>query len=88
MAKRVDTVSYAAEIEEVMRTTNLMRPEAAALVARRHGKDVSDIVGPGGRPLTAEERVRLGLGRSFADYDPNRDELEPAIDAEAAAIHR
>jgi hypothetical protein len=66
MAKKADTLSREAEIEEVMRTTNLMRPEATAVVASRHGEDVSDIVGPDGS-LTDEERERLGLGRSLAD---------------------
>lgn len=54
------------EIKEVMRRTNLRYPEAAALVARRYGEDVSDITGPDG-PLTDEQRRRLGLGQSLAD---------------------
>jgi hypothetical protein len=54
------------EIEEVMRRTNLLYPEAAALVARRHGEHVSEFTGPDG-PLTDEQRRRLGLGRSLAD---------------------
>lgn len=66
MATKAQVLSHEAEIEEVMRTTNLMRVEAAALVARRHGEDVSDIVGPHG-PLTDDERRRLGLGASLAD---------------------
>ena len=56
------------EIEEVMRRTNLLYPEAAAVVARRHGQDVSEITGPDG-PLTEEQRRRLGLGRSLAAID-------------------
>lgn len=55
-----------AEIDEVVRTTNLMRIEAAALVARRHGENVDDSVGEDG-PLSDEDRERLGLGRSLAD---------------------
>ena len=55
-----------AEIAEVMRTTNLMRIDAAALVARRHGENVDDIVGPDG-PLTDEQKRQLGLGGSLAD---------------------
>lgn len=55
------------EILEVMRTTNLLRVEAAALVARRHGEDVSDILGREG-PLTREQKRQLGMGRSLADF--------------------
>lgn len=66
METQIDALSREAEIEEVMRTTNLMRIEAAALVAGRHGEDVSDIVGPDG-PLSEEQRRRLGLGWSIAD---------------------
>lgn len=66
MAKRTTVLSREAEIDEIVRRTNLPRPEAAALVARRHGEDVGDIVGPDG-PLTDEQRRRLGLGRSLAD---------------------
>ncbi len=66
MAKKADTLSREAEVEEVMRTTNLMRLEAAAVVARRHSEDVSDIVGTSG-PLTEPERERVALGRSLAD---------------------
>ena len=66
MAKKADTLSREAEVEEVMRTTNLMDVEAAAAVASRYGEDVSDIVGPDG-PLTEEQRRRLGMGRSIAD---------------------
>jgi hypothetical protein len=54
------------EIPEVMRRTNLHYPEAAALVARRYGEDVSDLTGPDGL-LTDEQRCRLGLGRSLED---------------------
>ena len=80
MAKRATVLSREAEIEEVMRATNLPRLEATALVARRHGEDVGDIVGPGG-PLTDEQRRRLGLGRSLVNladaeagnrHDPGR----------------
>jgi hypothetical protein len=67
MAQKAGTLSREAEIEEVVRRTNLPYPEAAALVALRHGEDVSDIVGRNG-PLTDEQRRRLGLGRSLADY--------------------
>ena len=54
------------EIKEVMLRTNFLYPEAAALVARRYGEDVSDVFGPDG-PLTDEQRQRLGLGESLAD---------------------
>jgi hypothetical protein len=67
MANRTIVLSRDAEIQEVMRTTNLLWVEAAALVARRHGEDVSDIVGIDG-PLTAEQKRRLGLGRSLAEF--------------------
>jgi hypothetical protein len=66
MATKPDVVNYEAEIGEVMRTTNLMRVEAAAIVARRYGETVDEIVGTGG-PLTDEQRRRLGLGGSLAD---------------------
>jgi len=66
MAQHADTLSREAEIEDVMRRTNLPHPEAAALVALRHGEDVSDIVAPDG-PLSDEQRRRLGLGRSLAE---------------------
>jgi hypothetical protein len=68
MAKATAIVSRRAEIEEVMRTTNLLYPEAAAAVARRYGEDVSDIVGPDGRPLTPEQKRRLGMGRSIVEF--------------------
>jgi hypothetical protein len=67
MAKATTVVSRRTEIEEVMRTTNLLYPEAAAAVARRYGEDVSDIVGPDGRPLSPEQKRRLGLGRSIME---------------------
>ena len=53
MAKRATAVSREEEIKEVMLRTNLLYPEAAALVARRYGEDVSDITGPDG-PLSDE----------------------------------
>lgn len=68
MAKATAIVSRQAEIEEVMRTTNLLYPEAAAAVARRYGEDVSDIVGPDGDPLTPEQKRRLGMGRSIVEF--------------------
>ncbi|HKG26125.1 MAG TPA: hypothetical protein VKB09_10785 [Thermomicrobiales bacterium] len=68
MAKATTIMSRQAEIEEVMRTTNLLYPEAAAAVARRYGEDVSDIVGPDGRPLSPEQKRRLGLGRSIVEF--------------------
>lgn len=66
MAPKSSDRDRAAEVDEVVRTTNLLRIEAAALVARRHGEDVSDIVGTSG-PLTVEQRKRLGLGTSLAE---------------------
>ena len=69
MAKKLDAMSREAEIEEVMRTTNLMPIEAAALVAARHAEDVGDVVGPDG-PLTAEQRKRFGLDDSILDLVP------------------
>ena len=67
MENRSVVLSREEEILEVMRTTNLLRVEAAALVARRHGEDVSDIVGVDG-PLTVEQKRKLGIGRSLAEY--------------------
>ena len=67
MAQNTDTLSREAEIKEIMNRTNLPYPEAAMLVALRHGEDVSDIVGRNG-PLTEGHRRRLGLGRSLAEY--------------------
>jgi hypothetical protein len=66
MATQPDGESVEAEIEAVMRTTHLMRIDAAALVARRHGENVDEIVGTKG-PLTDEQKRRLGLGGSLAD---------------------
>jgi hypothetical protein len=68
MENRTVALSREEEILEVMRTTNLLRVEAAALVARRHGEDVSDIVGREGRPLTGEQKRKLGMGRSLAEF--------------------
>jgi hypothetical protein len=65
---------------EVMRTTNLMRPEAEAAVARRYGEDVSDIVGPDGRPLTPEQKRQLGLGRSIVEFMDS--ESEASVEAQ------
>jgi hypothetical protein len=76
MATKADVVSYEAEIEEIMRTSTLMRVEAAAIVARRHGENVDEIVGTTG-PLTDEQKRRLGLGGSLADElvaAPGRDD--------------
>jgi hypothetical protein len=76
MATKPDVVSYEAEIEEIMRTSTLMRVEAAAIVARRHGENVDEIVGTTG-PLTDEQKRRLGLGGSLADElvaAPGRDD--------------
>ena len=70
MAKRISVVSREAEIEEVMRTTNLLRLEAAVIVARRRGEDVADIIGADG-PLTADQRQRLGLGQSLEAFLPS-----------------
>ena len=65
METKLEAVSYEAEGEEVMQTTNLMRVEAAAIVARLHGENVDEIVGRRG-PLTDEQRRRLGLVGSVA----------------------
>ena len=67
MAQHGDPLSHEVEIEAVMRRTSLPHPEAAALVALRHGADVSDVVAPDG-PLSDEQRGRLGLGRSLAEF--------------------
>jgi hypothetical protein len=67
MENRTVVLSREDEILEVMRTTNLLRVEAAALVARRHGEDVSDIGGKDG-PLTDEQKRQIGMGRSLADF--------------------
>jgi hypothetical protein len=54
-------VAIEAEIERVVKLTNLPRPEIAAAMARLRGEDVSDMVPP--EPLTDEARERLGLNR-------------------------
>jgi hypothetical protein len=69
-------VSREEEIEEVLRRTNLLYPEPAAVVARLHGEDVSEITGPDG-PLTEEQRRRLGVGQSLAAAT-NRHGADPA----------
>ncbi len=66
MTRQSNVLHRTAEIDEVVRTTNLLWIEAAALVARRHGEDVSDIVGTSG-PLTDQQREHLGLGTSLAE---------------------
>ncbi|HEY7030790.1 MAG TPA: hypothetical protein VH482_05665 [Thermomicrobiales bacterium] len=55
------------QVLEVMRTTNLMRPEAEAAVASRYCEDISDIWGVDG-PLTPVEKRRLGMGRSIVEF--------------------
>jgi hypothetical protein len=70
MANRVrehdlDRETIEREIDDLMRRSNLMRPEAATAVLRAHGVIVSDLQPT--RALTDEERDRLGLGRSALD---------------------
>jgi hypothetical protein len=67
MARIAKTLTREEQVLEVMRTTNLMRPEAEAAVATRYGEDISDIVGIDG-PLTPEEKRRLGLARSIVEF--------------------
>ena len=67
MARIAKSLTREEQVLEVMRTTNLMRPEAEAAVATRYGEDISDIVGIDG-PLTPEEKRRLGLGRSIVEF--------------------
>lgn len=55
----LDRTAIEAEIDRVVRQTNLPRPEVAAAMARLHGEDVSDIVST--EPLTDEDRERMGL---------------------------
>jgi hypothetical protein len=68
MARTVKTMTREEQVLEVMRTTNLMRPEAEAAVATRYGEDISDIVNIDGSPLTPEQKQRLGLGHSIVDF--------------------
>jgi hypothetical protein len=67
MARIARTLTREEQVLEVMRTTNLMRPEAEAAVASRYGEDISDIVGVDG-PLTPEQKRRLGMGRSIVEF--------------------
>jgi hypothetical protein len=68
MASTARTLTREEPVRELMRTTNLMRPEAEDAVASYFGEDISDIVGLDGRPLTAEQKRRLGLGRSILEF--------------------
>jgi hypothetical protein len=55
----LDRTAVEAEIDRVVRLTNLPRPEVAAAMARLRGEDVSDMVPTD--PLSDEDRARLGL---------------------------
>jgi hypothetical protein len=74
MANRVisdlDQAEIEAEIDRVVRLTNLPRPEIAAAMAHLLGEDVSDIVPTG--PLTEEARERLGLNGPLSALDTLR----------------
>jgi hypothetical protein len=79
MARTAKTLTREEQVLEVMRTTNLLRPEAEAAVASRYGEDISDIVGIDG-PLTPEQKRRLGLGRSIVEFMEPRS--APSADAQ------
>jgi hypothetical protein len=67
MASTTKSMTREDMVQELLRTTNLMEPEAEAAVAAYFGEDISDIVGIDG-PLTPEQKRRLGLGRSIVDF--------------------
>jgi hypothetical protein len=60
-------VAIEAEIDRVVRLSNLPRPEIAAAMARLRGEDVSDMVPT--EPLTDDDRERWGLDRPRSALD-------------------
>jgi hypothetical protein len=64
----LDPLVVEREIDDFVRKTGLPRIEAAAAVLRAHGLAVDDLEPT--RPLTDEEKERLGVGRSLLDDLP------------------
>jgi hypothetical protein len=75
MADRKRTLTREEEIAEIMRTTNLDRGYAEEAVAWSHGEPVWDIEPM--RPLTAEERLAIGLDRPAEEVMIELGEAEP-----------